>query len=88
MRKVFLTSGCSRHLLQRNDVITRLDVGDTLAYRLHDTSTLVAEHDGEGTLRVLAGQSVCICEMFSHYVLQVVNERWPYLYGRHQCIGS
>lgn len=88
MSKVFLTGGRSRHLLQRNDVITRLDVGDTLAYGLHDPSTLMPKHDGEGTLRVLAGQSVCICEMFSCWILQVLNQRWLYLYGRHQCIES
>ena len=63
MRKVFLTGVWSQHSLKGNDVITRLDVGDALAYRLHDTSTLVTKDDGEGTLRVLARQSVCICEI-------------------------
>jgi hypothetical protein len=42
-------------------MVTRLDVGDTLAYRLDNTSTLVSQNNGESTLRVLAGQSVGIC---------------------------
>lgn len=47
--------------LESNDVVTRLHVGDTLANRLHDTSTLVSEDDGESTLWVLARQCVGIC---------------------------
>jgi len=42
-------------------MVTRLHVGDALAYRLNDTSTLVSQDDGEGPLGVLARQSVGIC---------------------------
>lgn len=42
-------------------MVARLHVGDALSDRLDDTSTLVTQDDGEGTLGVLAGQGVCIC---------------------------
>lgn len=42
-------------------MVTRLHIGDALAYRLNNTSTLVTQDDGESTLWVLAGQGVCIC---------------------------
>ena len=48
------------HTLESNDMVTRLDVGHTLANRLDDTGTLVSEDDGESTLGVLAGQCVGI----------------------------
>ncbi|KAL2288320.1 hypothetical protein FJTKL_04365 [Diaporthe vaccinii] len=50
--------GC---LLKRDDVVPRLHVGDALTYRLDNTSTLMTQDDGEGSLGVLAGQSVGIC---------------------------
>lgn len=49
------------YLLKCDDVVAGLHVGDSLSHRLDDTSTLVTQDDGEGTLRVLAGQGVCIC---------------------------
>lgn len=49
------------HLLESNDVITRLHVGDALTNRLNNTGTLVSQDDGEGTFWVLAGQCVGIC---------------------------
>lgn len=48
------------HLLKSDDVVTRLDVGDTLTDTLDDTGTLVSENDWESTLGVLARQSVGI----------------------------
>ena len=42
-------------------MVTGLHVCDTLTNGLDDTSTLVSEDDGEGTLGVLAGQCVGIC---------------------------
>lgn len=42
-------------------MVTRLHVGDTLANRLNNTSTLVSQDNGESSLWILAGQSVGIC---------------------------
>lgn len=42
-------------------MVTRLHIGDAFTNRLDDTSTLVTQDDGEGSLRVLARQGVCIC---------------------------
>ena len=42
-------------------MVPGLHVCDTLTNGLDDTSTLVSEDDGEGTLGVLAGQCVGIC---------------------------
>jgi hypothetical protein len=47
-------------ILKRNDMITRLHTGNSLADRLYDTSTLMTENDGEGTFGILAGERVCI----------------------------
>lgn len=49
------------YLLERNDVVAGLHIGDTLANRLDDTSALMTQDDGEGSLGVLAGQGVGIC---------------------------
>ncbi len=46
--------------IQRNHVIAHLNRGHTLAHRLDDAATLVAENAGEDTLAVLAGQGVGI----------------------------
>lgn len=48
-------------LLESNYVVARLHIGDTLADRLNHTGTLVTQDDGEGPLRVLARQGVCVC---------------------------
>lgn len=42
-------------------MVANLDVGHALTNRLDDTSSLVPQDDGEGTLGVLAGQRVRIC---------------------------
>lgn len=47
-------------LLESDDVVADLDVGDALTNGLNDTSTLVSEDDGKSTLGVLARQSVGI----------------------------
>lgn len=49
------------NVLESDNVVARLYVGDALTDRLDDTSTLVTKDDGEGTLGVLAGQCVGIC---------------------------
>lgn len=51
----------AKYTLKSNDVVTGLYVCDALTNGLDDTSTLVSEDNGEGTLRVLAGQCVGIC---------------------------
>jgi hypothetical protein len=52
--------GVSRNVLESHDVVSRLHVRDALANRLNDTSALVPENNGEGTLGVLSGERVCI----------------------------
>lgn len=42
-------------------MVARLHIGDALAYGLDNTSTLMTQDDGEGSLGVLAGQGVGIC---------------------------
>lgn len=49
------------HVLKGNNVVAGLHVCDALTDGLDDTSTLVSEDDGEGTLGVLAGQCVGVC---------------------------
>ena len=41
-------------------MVAGLDVGDALTNGLDDTSTLVTEDNGEGTLGILAGERVGI----------------------------
>lgn len=48
------------NILESNNVVTGLDGGHTLADRLDNTGTLVAQDDRESTLRVLTGESVGI----------------------------
>lgn len=47
-------------VLESDDMVANLDVGDALTNGLDDTSTLVSKDDGESTLWVLARQSVGI----------------------------
>jgi len=42
-------------------MVADLDIGDALADGLDDTSTLVTQDDGEGTLGVLARERVGVC---------------------------
>lgn len=53
-------AGLAGLLLEGDDVVARLHVGDALTNRLDDTSTLVSQDDGECTLGILARQSVGI----------------------------
>jgi len=46
--------------VKSNNVVANLDVSDTLANGLDDTSTLVSKNDGESTLGVQARESVGI----------------------------
>lgn len=46
--------------VEGNDVVADLDVRNAGADRLDDTTALVAEDDGEGTLGVLAGEGVVV----------------------------
>ena len=49
-------------ILKRDNIISRLDRGDTLANRFYDSSTLMAENDWECSLGVLSRQSIRICK--------------------------
>lgn len=49
------------YLLQSDNGVANLYVGDAFADGLDDTSTLVPEDDGESALRVLSRQCVGIC---------------------------
>jgi hypothetical protein len=42
-------------VLERDDVVARLYICNTLADRFDDTSTLVPKNDGESTLGILSG---------------------------------
>lgn len=48
-------------VLESNDVVAGLDVGDALSHGFDNTSTFVSEDDGEGTLGILARERVGIC---------------------------
>lgn len=45
-------------LLESDDVVADLHIGDALAHGLDDTSTLMSQDDGERALRVLARECV------------------------------
>lgn len=51
--------------VEGDDVVADLDIVDVGADRLDDTTALVAEDDGEGTLGVLAGQGVVVAARVS-----------------------
>jgi hypothetical protein len=48
----------SRDVLERNDVVARLYIGDALSDRLNVTGTLMTEDNGESTLGVFARECV------------------------------
>ena len=48
-------------LLEADNRVAGLHVGDALADRLDDAGTLVSEDNGESALGILAGESVRIC---------------------------
>jgi hypothetical protein len=50
------------HLLKSDHIVTGLDIGHALSNRLDHASTFVAKNDGESSLGVLSGESVCIWE--------------------------
>lgn len=49
-----------RDILESDDVVTNLDVGDALTNGLDNTGTLVSKDNGESTLGVLARECVGI----------------------------
>jgi hypothetical protein len=53
-------AGYEVNVLESDNVVARLYVGDALADRLDITSALVTKDNGEGTLGILAGQCVGI----------------------------
>lgn len=57
-----LQSVSRRHILKRDNVISRLDRGDTLANRFYDSSALMAKYDWKCSLGVLSRQSIRICK--------------------------
>jgi hypothetical protein len=46
--------------VERNNVVSDLDTGDTFSYRLYNSSTLMSKDDGECTLRVFPATSIFI----------------------------
>jgi hypothetical protein len=48
-------------VLECHYMVAGLHGRHTLADGLHDAGALMAEHDGEGTFRVFAGERVGIC---------------------------
>jgi hypothetical protein len=48
------------NILEGNDMIAWLHIGNTLTDGLDDTCTLMTEYDGEGAFGVLAGQRICV----------------------------
>lgn len=64
-------------LLERDDIVTRLDIGDALSNRLHDTRTLVSQNDGECTFWVFPRQCVRIYVMFSGQLFRLVLDCAP-----------
>ena len=56
-------------ILERDDVVPRLYIGDTLPHRLDDTGTLVAQNDRERAFGILSGKCVCIYVLFQHPAL-------------------
>lgn len=48
-------------VLESNDIVADLHVGDALTNGLNNTSTFVTEDDGESTLGILARERVGIC---------------------------
>lgn len=75
-------------LLEADDSVTGLDVGDALADRLDDTGTLVSEDNGESALRILAGEGVRICSFRMSFLVLTAYRMAPYLCGKHQCSES
>lgn len=60
---------------------TRLDRGDALTHALDDTTTFMAEDDGEDALRVLAAQGVSVG--VAHARRQDLDAHLTRLRGRH-----
>mmetsp|Transcript_65807 Transcript_65807/g.106105 ORF Transcript_65807/g.106105 Transcript_65807/m.106105 type:complete len:322 (-) Transcript_65807:743-1708(-) len=73
-------------LIARNHVVTRLELGHTFTYTLHDGGSLVTKDAGEEPLRIMAVQRVCICMAKRHsYVLypNLTPLRWCHLDLNH-----
>lgn len=60
-------------VLEGDNMVSGLHVGDALTNRLDDTSTLVSQDDGESTLGILAGQRICIYSTHSAILSCRVN---------------
>ena len=46
--------------VERNDMVTNLDIGDPLAHRLNNSTALVSANDREGPLGILSRESIRI----------------------------
>ena len=57
-----VTGLCLEHenILERNNVVSDLHVGNTLSNGLNNAGTLVPQNNGEGAFGILSGQRVCI----------------------------
>lgn len=47
-------------VLEADNVVADLDIGDALADGLDNTGTFVSEDDGESTLGILSRERVCV----------------------------
>jgi hypothetical protein len=55
-------------ILESDDIVANLHVGNALTDRLNDTGALVTEDNGECALGVLSGQCVGICGVLVYRV--------------------
>ena len=53
------------HVLERDNVVARLDICHTLTDRLDNTSTLVSKNNGECALWILSGECVCVYRLLA-----------------------
>ena len=60
MLALYIVVGEGQGVLERYDIVANFDIGDALADGLNDTRALVPEHNGKGTLGVLARERVGI----------------------------
>lgn len=75
-----------KNVLKSYNVISWLDGCHALADGLDYTSSFMTEHDREGSLGILAGKCICICEAPKLNSVQV-EDCEAYRCGRLQCSG-
>jgi hypothetical protein len=60
-------------ILESDDIVANLHVGNALTDRLNDTGALVTEDNGECALGVLSGQCVGICGVLVYPCLHLAT---------------